>query len=239
MLSNQIEYKAAYNGEMRTGLPFLKKGFEFSQHRGKSEDDKIVKLSKEQKSILIGTILGDAYLQKTGKRNARLRFEHGADQKKYLLWKISKFPKLFQGKPKYVERMHPLTGKMYEYWRHQSNSTPELGKWHALFYTDGAKHIPEELVQLTKDSLSWAVWYMDDGYYYSRDKVSYLYLGRITRHEAEIVRMALEKNLGILTKILNKKQKGFALYFSPKETMMFHKKIKDFVLPVLSYKLRQ
>lgn len=182
-------------------------------------------------------ILGDAYLQKTGKKNARLRLEQGARQKDYLFWKISKFPKLFQGKPKYLERKHPLTGKVYKYWRHQSNSTPELGKWQRVFYPDGKKHIPENLKDILKDFLSLAVWYMDDGYYYDRDKVSYLYLGRVNKKEAEIANIMFEENFGIFSKTLDKKQKGFALYFSPSETIKFHKKIEKFILPLFDYKI--
>jgi len=196
-----------------------------------------VKFSKEQKAILIGTILGDAYLQKTGKKNARLRLEHGGKQKDYLFWKVSQFPKLFQGESKYLERKHPISGQTYKYWRHQSNSTPELGKWQAKFYKSGKKHIPNNLNDLLQDSLSLAVWYMDDGYYYPRDKVSYLYLGRVSKNEAEIAQTALEKNFNIFSKVLDKKQKGFALYFSHNETKKLHGMIRRYALPSMQYKL--
>lgn len=196
-----------------------------------------MKFNKEQKSILAGTILGDAYLQKTGKKNSRLRFEHSDNQKDYLLWKISKFPKLFQSKPKYLERKHPISGKVYKYWRHQSNSTPELGKWRTIFYREDRKQIPEQLEKFLNDPLSLAVWYMDDGYYYHRDKVSYLYLGRVQEKEAKIAKLAIENNFRVLCRILDKKQKGFALYFSPNETIKFHQKIKPFILPMFNYKI--
>lgn len=198
-----------------------------------------MKFSKEQKSILVGMILGDAYLQKTGKKNARLRLEHGINQKEYLFWKISKFPKLFQGKPKYIERKHPISGSVYKYWRHQSNSTPEFGRWHAVFYKDGKKQIPENLKDFLTNLLSLAVWYMDDGYYYERDKVSYLYLGRVTKKEAEVVNKTFQENFEINSKILDKKKKGFALYFSSQETIKFHKKIKEFILPLFGYKISE
>jgi len=198
-----------------------------------------VKFNQEQKSILIGMILGDAYLQKTGAKNARLRLEHGIKQKEYLIWKISKFPNLFQGKPKYIERKHPINSRVYKYWRHQSNSTPELGRWHAIFYKDGRKQIPKNLQDFLKDPISLAVWYMDDGYYYERDKVSYLYLGRVTREEAEIVSKTLQSNFKINSKILNKKKKGFVLYFSPQETIKFHEKIKKFILSLFVYKISE
>jgi len=94
----------------------------------------MISLSKKQKSILFGIILGDGYLQKTGKKNARLRLEHGGNQKEYLLWKVEKLGRFFQGKPKYLERIHPISRRKYSYWRHQSQSTPYLGKLRNIFY---------------------------------------------------------------------------------------------------------
>lgn len=204
---------------------------------GSQKINNFVKFSKEQKSILIGTILGDAYLQKTGSKNARLRLEHGINQKDYLFWKLSKLNNLFQGKPKYLERKHLLTGRIYKYFRHQSNSMPELGKLRNIFYKNGKKIIPENLAELVNNYLILAVWYMDDGYYYQRDKVSYLYLGKIMYKEAEIVKSLFEKNFDIHVKILNKNKKGFVIYFPPKETIKFHNKIRKFILPMFNYKL--
>lgn len=181
-------------------------------------------------------ILGDGYLQKTGKKNARLRLEHGVNQKDYLFWKASKFPKLFQGGSKYIKRKHPISGKVYEYWRHQSNSTPELGKWQSIFYKNGKKRIPKNLSDMI-DLLGLAVWYMDDGYYYVRDKASYLYLGIIEKDEAEIVKKAIEKNFKIFSRVIDKKKKGLVIYFSPQETIKLHKKIKNFILPLFNYKI--
>lgn len=196
-----------------------------------------MKLSTEQKAILAGIVLGDGYLQKTGKKNARLRLEQGANQKEYLFWKVRKFPKLFQGRPRYIERKHPTTGRIYKYWRHQSNSTPELGKWRSIFYRDGKKRIPSNLEFLLREPLGLAVWYMDDGYYYVRDKISYLHLGKVSRDEAEIVKMILEKNFRIFPRVLDKKKKGFAIYFPPRETIRLHEKIGKFILPLFNYKI--
>ena len=194
-------------------------------------------LNKEQKAILIGVILGDAYLQRTGERNARLRLEHSIKQKDYLLWKVNKFPQLFQGQPKYIQRQHPISGGIYQYCRHQSNATPELGKWRLRFYQDNKKKIPKNLKDYLKDPLSLAVWYMDDGYYYNRDKVSYLYLGRVTKMDAETAKDAIQNNFGILSKVLDKKKKGFALYFFPRETQKLHELLKKYIIPSLNYKI--
>jgi len=213
-------------------------GFKFLEYRGKSEGSLfyfMIFLSREQKSILFGTILGDAYLQKTGKKNARLRLEHGGDQKEYLLWKANKLGKFFQGKAKYLERVHPISKRKYSYWRHQSQSTPYLGKLRNIFYPDGKKKIPEDLEKyLTPPML--AVWYMDDGYYYLRDRCSYLYLGNVSQGEAEIVTQVLLKKFDIVTRIKQKK-KGYAIYFSPKETQKLKNLIKNHILHQFNYKL--
>lgn len=194
-------------------------------------------LTKTQEAILIGTILGDGYLQKTGEKNARLRLEHGEKQKEYLVWKASKFPRLFQGKATYLERIHPHSKNVYRYWRQQSNTTPELGKWRVLFYPDGKKHIPEGLSDILKNPLSVAVWYMDDGYYYSRDRNSYIYLGRVAETEAQFAQETLKKNFGVVAKIYDKRKKGYTLFFSVEETIKLHSVIRSFVVPLFNYKL--
>ena len=194
----------------------------------------MILFSKEQKSILFGMILGDGYLQKTGKNNARLRLEHGAKQKDYLFWKVKNLQKIFQGKPKYLERIHPIAKKKYCYWRHQSQSTPYLGKLRKIFYPEGIKIIPEKLENYLTP-LTLAVWYMDDGYYYLRDRCSYLYLGNVSQKEAEITARVLSHKFNIITRIKQKK-KGYAIYFSPKETEKLKDLIKGYIIPNFNYK---
>jgi len=195
----------------------------------------MIALSKEQKSILFGTILGDGFLQKTGEKNARLRLEHGWEQKEYLFWKIEKLSSLFQGKAKYLERIHPISKQKYKYWRHQSQSTPYLGKLRKIFYPDEKKEIPEELEKYVSP-LMLAVWYMDDGYYYQRDRCSYLYLGNVSLKEAKIVSSVFLGEFNIATQVLQKK-KGYAVYFSPKEAQKLKTIIKGHILSQFNYKL--
>ncbi len=194
----------------------------------------MIPLSRDQKSILFGTILGDGYVQKTGAKNARLRLEHGSKQKEYLLWKVTQLSVLFPGKPKDLERIHPITKRKYGYCRHQSRSTPYLGKLRKVFYPDGKKKIPDDLEKyLTPIAL--AVWYMDDGYYYQRDKCSYLYLGNVSEEEANVVSLAIQEKFDILSKVLNKK-KGYVIYFPPKETEKLKLLIKGYTISYFDYK---
>jgi len=65
-----------------------------------------MKLTSFQKDVILSSILGDGYLQKTGKNNARIRLEHGFKQKEYLLWKAKQLGCIFQGKPKFIKRTY-------------------------------------------------------------------------------------------------------------------------------------
>ncbi|MDD2731729.1 MAG: hypothetical protein PHI53_00870 [Candidatus Pacebacteria bacterium] len=195
----------------------------------------MINLSKEQKSVLLGTIIGDGYLQKTGKLNARLRLEHGYKQKEYLLWKIKMLGYLFQGKPKYLERIHPITKRKHRYWRHQSQSTPYLGKLRKVFYPKEKKEIPENFGKYITP-LMLAVWYMDDGYYYKRDRCSYLYLGNVNKKEADIVSKTILNKFKIETKIKERK-KGYAIYFSPSESQKLKLLIKNYIINYFNYKI--
>lgn len=193
-------------------------------------------LNKIQKAALIGMILGDGYLQKTGSKNARLRLEHRGDHREYLLWKVHWLPQLFQGAVRHLDRIHPLTKRTYHYIRHQSNSSPLLGKLRRIFYPSGKKHIPKNLEDFLISEIALAIWYFDDGYYSRRDNSIYLYLGRVSREETETAREAIRKRFGIDSKILDKRKKGFVLYFSPTKVPLFISKIASYRIPVMLYK---
>ena len=197
----------------------------------------MMKLTKQQTNILIGTILGDGFLQKTGEKNARLRLEHSQKQKDYVLWKGNIFGRLFQGKPNYLERIHPKSKATYSYCRWQSDSGPAFGKWQKYFYPDGKKIVPSDLENFLTHPITLAVWYMDDGYFNKIDRNSFIYLGKVTLVEAEILQKAIKKNFDIEAKVYDKKNKGFALFFGAAETKKLQALIKPFIIESLQYKL--
>ncbi|MCL4405277.1 hypothetical protein M1295_01740 [Patescibacteria group bacterium] len=194
-------------------------------------------VTKQQRSALVGMILGDGYLQKTGESNARLRLEHGLKQRDYLIWKTKLIPQLFQGKPTLLDRVHPQTKRTYRYIRHQSNSSSYLGKMRRVFYVNNIKVIPKNLSSLLISDIGLAIWYFDDGYYYPKDNSMYLYLGRVTRQDAEIARNALQEKFSLQSTILDKKHKGFVIYFSPKESRKISQLIRKYVIPSMAYKI--
>jgi hypothetical protein len=196
-----------------------------------------MELTTQQTDVLIGTILGDGFLQKTGEKNARLRLEHSDKQKDYVLWKGNIFGRLFQGSPNYLERVHPKSKETYKYCRWQSSANSGFGKWRKYFYPEGKKLIPSDLGKFLTHPISLAVWYMDDGYFNKIDNNSFIYLGRVTLAEAEILQKVIEKNFGIVATVYDKKNKGFALFFGARETEKFQNLIKPFIIESLRYKL--
>jgi hypothetical protein len=196
-----------------------------------------MELTKQQINVLVGTILGDGFLQKTGEKNARLRLEHSHRQKDYVLWKGNIFGRLFQGKPNNLSRINPKSTKEYQYSRWQSNATPAFGKWRRYFYQDGKKTIPRDIENFLVHPITLAVWYMDDGYFYQKDRNSLIYLGRISKDEGILLQQAISKNFGIESKLYDKKNKGFALFFGVEETKVLHKIIKPFIIESLKYKI--
>ena len=105
-----------------------------------------------------------------------------------------------------LNRIHPLTKREYRYIRCQSKTLPELKTIKDIFYRDGKKIVPDELSRYIKEPISLAVWFMDDGYYYRRDRCGYLYLGNVTKQEANICRNTLLENFCVETKVLKKKK---------------------------------
>src|SRR6266702_146027 len=154
-------------------------------------------LTARARSILIGTLLGDGRLQPTGGRRARLRLEHGLDQAEYLLWKVDELSGIAAGRTTYLDRVHPVTRAVYRYVRHQSFASAIYGQLWKIFYPQGQKRIPDLLPELLTEPLALAVWYMDDGYYFPRERECYLYyLGTVSTEEAQTAQAVVASNFG-------------------------------------------
>ena len=113
----------------------------------------ILAVTEKQKDILIGCILGDAYISPLGK----IRIEQSIKQRDYVQWKYQELKSLcYPALPR--EIIHKIGEKEYQsviftlrqYFR----------SWRSIFYFEKRKVFPKNLL-LTPFSL--AVWYMDDG----------------------------------------------------------------------------
>lgn len=117
-------------------------------------------LTKKQREILIGLMLGDGFLElpKTGK-NASLRITRTRSDSAYIDYHVDIFSDLgakrSDGKIK-----DKRTGKTYLRSSLRTRVSPILTKWHKRWYVKGRKSIPQNLI-ITPTTL--ATWFADDG----------------------------------------------------------------------------
>jgi len=114
----------------------------------------LLELTKRQKEILIGCVLGDAYISPLGK----IRIEQSTKQRDYVDWKYQELHSLcYPAQPREILHILP-TGREHtsvffllrQYFR----------PWRSIFYDGRVKIFPHDL---PVSPLSLAVWYMDDG----------------------------------------------------------------------------
>ena len=189
---------------------------------------KNLKLSKNQKAALIGTILGDGCLTKNAYgKHCRLQIEHKELHKEYVDWKYELFQKWCLSKPRIQERTNS--------WKFRTISHPIFTKFRKLFYKGGKKIIPKSIGELLKDPLSLSVWFMDDGGNLAERGIL-LNVQQFSLKEVELIQKVLRKNFGISsTKQWN--NSGYRLYFGKDSRMEFQRIVKNFILPCLEYKL--
>lgn len=197
----------------------------------------IIIMIERERNIVIGCVLGDGFLQSTGRHNARLRLEHSIKQKEYLEWKWRELARYMQDRPKRLVRWNPVWKKRYEYLRCQSHSSPQFGKLRELFYRDQTRQVPDEIAKLLRSPLSLAVWFMDDGYYYTRDRVAYIYLPKLSADDIRRLCQALNDDFDLHPKVERKKTGALNLKFSAAETKKLIKIIAPHIIKSMRYKI--
>ncbi len=197
-----------------------------------------MELTKHQQDILLGMLLGDACLQKTGKNNARLRIEHSIKQQEYVDWIYSELEHIFQSEPQIVHRVHPLSQRTYHYVRVQSYASPFLGEVQRQFYDNNKKILPRNIDEIIQSPLTVAVWYMDDGYYDKRDKSAHIYLQKFDIVETDRLIHAFRMRYGIECKAYCRPdRKSCQLNFRNFHKDKFLALIQPYLIKSMRYKL--
>lgn len=116
------------------------------------------KLSKEQKSLLIGMLIGDGTITK----HPDYKISHSGEQEEYLKWKIAllgRYGLVNGGLKEYIQKYGYKIGERVVYVRVKTN--PTIKALRRTVYTP-SKTITRKLLNwLTPREL--AIWYMDDG----------------------------------------------------------------------------
>jgi len=189
-------------------------------------DNTVGSLTQEQKSIIIGLLLGDGYLRIVpGRKNAFLEINHSLSEKDYADWKYQKLKNLVRSAPK--QRKGKGRRIAYRFFTQQHQ---ELTNLYLRFYSSRKKIIPE----LKLNPLIIAVWFMDDGsksyktYYLNTQRFDYLSQKRLIKMLKEQYR---------IDSALNRDKTYYRIRIKQSSAGRFKRIICNYVIPTMKYKL--
>jgi hypothetical protein len=183
-------------------------------------------LTQLQKSVVIGTVLGDGYIRKLkGRKNAFLEINHSFKQREYVDWKYSVLENLTTSKPK----ARKGNGNRVAY-RFYTKQLSELTEIMSMFYVGNKKVIPD----IKLDPITLAIWFMDDG---SRCRGSDVYLNtqQFTKDDQNKLLKSLQ-SVG-LEASLNKDKGYYRIRFLKSSIPRLHELIGQYIIPSMKYKI--
>ncbi len=125
---------------------------------GRLNDKLTSKLTNQQKSLIIGSILGDGYIrQLDGRSDAFLEINHSLKAKDYVDHKYKILKNICESAPKERYTDEEKTKKAYRFYTRQHKEITDL---YNEFYKNKKKIISRNL---KLDPVILAIWYMDDG----------------------------------------------------------------------------
>ena len=190
-------------------------------------DNTVGSLTKNQKSLVIGTILGDGYVRIIPRRkNAFLEVNHSASQRLYVDWKYQTLRSIVKSEPK----LRKGNGTRIAY-RFFTKCIPEITDLFHYFYQEKRKMIPNDLLI---DPLSLAVWFMDDG---SRSGGSlYLNTQQFSMQDQKILQNILLNQFDIHSG-LNRDKEYWRIRVVTADAPKFSSIVRPYIIPSMEYKL--
>jgi len=178
-------------------------------------------LTERQKDILLGCVLGDAYINPLGK----IRIEQSIKQMDYVQWKYQELKSLaYPSLPR--EIIHKIREKEYQSVIFTLRQYFRL--WRSIFYFEKRKIFPKNLLL---SPLSLAVWYMDDGCW--TGKKSVISIESFDAENSKNIQEIFSNQFGIET-IIGKNRK---LIIRKKSHSKFYGLISPYIIFSMKYKI--
>lgn len=211
----------------RSTLSYMMKKYNLKNQVTKSNS---INLSDFQRSLLIGTILGDSYISNRYK-SSYINFAHCEKQEEYYNHKIENLG-LEQSYNKKVENLDKRTDKLYSKFSYTSKSYLELKDYRNIFYKNNIKIIPIDFIEKYFDEISLAYMYMDDGNYTKESTT--IATCCFSREEIKKFNKFLKKKFNLEFTILGNK----SIRIRQKDKMRFFELIDPYIKNVncMSYK---
>jgi hypothetical protein len=196
-------------------------------------------LSQELKDIIVGTLLGDAWMRFVGNDSAFYSFGQSTIHSAYFYHVLSFFINLVNEDHK-LERSstNKSTGKTYHGLTFRTFTLKVLHPFASMFYNVDpstgkyVKFVPQNISELLT-ARALAFWVMDDGYKNKGAGVT-LCTECFTLEGVQLLKNALENNFGLICTL----QKKNRLYISTKSLSKLTNLISPYMHSSLMYKLQ-
>jgi hypothetical protein len=195
----------------------------------------LLKLNKVQRSIIVGTILGDGHLEtQNGGQTYRLKIEHSAKQSAYVDWQYIQLKDWVRTPPKFKRKQ--LGQVEHENYYFQTLSLAQLRFYGKQFYgKQNEKCVPRQIGHWLTP-LAMAVWFMDDGSIKSRHhKALILNTQRFNKRDLALLCKAMKDNFGVESS-LRKQKEGWQILIAGDHAKQLVAVMRPYVLPELTYK---
>jgi len=209
-------------------------------HKKWIEIKKKIVLTETQKSLIIGSLLGDGTMRiGKGAKNANFKVEHGLEQRKYVEWKYGILRPLVFSPPRISYRYNNKRRKYPKSWWFRTIRHPLLTELYYRFYKGNkretrGKKIPKD-IQKDLNPLVIAVWIMDDGSY-SRGKID-LSTYSFSLSEIHLLQKGLKEKFNLCARYYEDRDRGVRMYFNQKETRKLIRLVKSYIIPSMRYKI--
>ena len=182
-------------------------------------------LSKTQREILVGLLLGDGCLEtQNGGRTYRLKVEHSEAQSDYVMWLYEIFK---DWTPSGVYQR--IRRDKYLHVGFQTYSHGSFRFYGKQFYPNGQKIIPK-IIKKFLSPLAMAVWFMDDGSLKSRlHKTFIFHTYCFTKDDLKILQNALLEKFSIKSTLQAQKGRYWRLYIKEESAAI----IREIIAPVV------
>lgn len=194
-------------------------------------------LTQQQKELIVGTLLGDGFLQVNRKGNlARLSMTHSVKQVEYSLWKKTILNDLVNNwiVYDYLDKRTNAVGKTCRWASIYHN---ELLLWHKRFYANNKKIVPQDISNYLKP-FSMAVWIMDDGWKnHSNIRIS---SESFTYEDNMVLKHAIKANFDINCKVCeyNRNNKKYNyISFNKRNSILLTEIVEPYFIDSMKYKL--
>lgn len=192
-------------------------------------------LTKYQREILIGLLLGDGCLEVLPKGDsARLKVEYTSKQKTYIDWLYEIFRSWVRNKPK--RKITHAFGKTYTKYWFTTLSSPIFKEYFDLFYRNHRKIIPRTIGQLLTP-IGFAVWFMDDGSTKSKESRGRILCTHAFFQEEVLFLCHVLKKKFFLDASPRKQKDGIEIYISGHSSTQLRNIIEQYIVSSMRYKL--